>query len=216
MAQQRTAGPSKGPEKRMAGGTMVAEETFGRPIIPTDAPKMAPVLEAKQPDPVPTQEEAAKAVAEAGEKLKTATGEEEISDAEFMKDYADISLDELIATGYVTHIAKIADRISVELRTLKKAENMQVDKNVITYEGSNLYVMNEASLDTLTFSVQKINGKPIGEKAEEKKKHLANLAEVIVQAVWEEFRKLNKATAILLKGSSKNSLTRRLVGPEQI
>jgi hypothetical protein len=42
------------------------------------------------------------------------------------------------------------------------------------------------------------------------------MSDALVAAIIEEFRELNKALVILIKGSSKNSLARRLLGPELI
>lgn len=199
--------PSDG-TKRTPSGVIMSEDTFSpEPVVGLDEPHAEPVDSKVKP----AGEN--KDISQINIPTPTEDGPEIETDEEFMADYKDVSLDELIVSGYVTHTAKIHDKIVVELRSLKKIENMRVDKNAVSYQGSNAYVLNEISLDALSISVQSINGKSIGDKLQDKKKYLANLAEVIIQAIWDEYRKLNKATAVLLMGSSKNSLTRRLVGP---
>jgi len=48
----------------------------------------------------------------------------------------------------------------------------------------------------------------------EEKEKIENLSEALVLEILEEFRNLNRALVILIKGSSKNSLARRLLGQE--
>jgi hypothetical protein len=148
-------------------------------------------------------------------------------DETFMLGYKDVSMDDLISRGYVAHLVKLTDKYTFKIRTLKKKEELDVKKRLASYDGAQIYVMDEANVDTLTYAVLEINGEPLpleDEKEKDEVKKTAfdirkeiviELSDAIAIALTEELRDLNKALVILLRGSSKNSLARRLLGPEQ-
>lgn len=140
---------------------------------------------------------------------------DEETDEEFMEEYNELDVGELIVKGYITHTAEIIPGFNVTLRTLKKGESLEVDKRASLYRGVGQYIINEIALDALAISVQSINGRPLGEDVEEKKARLGGLAEVVVMELWEQYKNLQKASVILLKGDSDNPLARRLLGQGQ-
>ena len=155
---------------------------------------------------------------------------EELQKAEddaFMKDYQDISMDSLISKGVVSHEVEIAKGFKVKVRTLRKREELEVKSKMTNYDGAQIYVMDQINTDTLVNSVVSINGidlptenkvdkdgKLIKTAFEARKDVILDLGDVLCLALMEEYRALNKALVILIKGSSKNSLGRLLLGRE--
>ena len=148
-------------------------------------------------------------------------------DAIFMKGYPDVSMDSLIANGYIVHEATIATGFKVKMRTLKKKEELEIKSKMTNYDGSQMYVMDQINTDTLAKCVISINGidLPTDDKKdksdvviktafESRKEVITELADALTLAMLEEYRALNKALVILIKGSSKNSLGRLLLGRE--
>jgi len=147
-------------------------------------------------------------------------------DAEFMLGYKDVSMDDLISRGYVSHEVKLTDKFIIKIRTLKKKEELDVKRRLSGYDGAQIYVMDEANVDTLAYAVMEINKellpiedqkqKDVVEKTafELRKEVIGDLSDAITVALTEELRNLNKALVIMLRGSSKNSLARRLLGQE--
>ena len=155
---------------------------------------------------------------------------EELQKAEdnaFMKDYSDVSIDDLISRGFVIHTIEITKGFTVKMRTLKKKEELEVKQRLSTYDGAQMYVVDQINTDTLAFAAMEINGVPLP-TAEQKNKEgksltvfearkeiITELGDVLCLAMIEEYRSLNKALVILVKGSSKNSLARLLLGQER-
>jgi len=144
-------------------------------------------------------------------------------DEEFMSAYKDASLDDLIAKGFIAHTVDIAPGFSVKIRTLRKREELEVKERISLYSGSQIYVLDQINVDTLALAVVEINGVPLPTEAKDKetlidvrKNRLMDLGDVLCLAMLEEYRSLNKALVILLKGSSKNSLARLLLGREPV
>jgi len=137
-------------------------------------------------------------------------------DKEFMRGYADITSDSLIMNGYVSHVVEVNDSISYKIRTLRKREELDVKKRIGEYDGANMYVFDETNVNTAAYCLMEINGEPLPEEFVDKREAVVDLPDTLVVDILDEFRDLNKALIIMLKGSSKNSLARRLVGPEQI
>ena len=148
-------------------------------------------------------------------------------DAVFMKGYPDISMDSLIANGYIVHEAVITQGFKVKMRTLKKKEELEIKSKMSNYDGSQMYVIDEINTDTLAKCVISINGidLPTDDKKGKndevvktafvsRKEVITELADALTLAMLEEYRALNKALVILIKGSSKNSLGRLLLGRE--
>ncbi|MEN6550195.1 MAG: hypothetical protein ABFE07_29475 [Armatimonadia bacterium] len=145
---------------------------------------------------------------------------EELQKAEdtvFMKGYQDVSMPDLISRGYILHQAEITPGFTVKLRTLRKREELDVKRRVANYNGAQIYVVDELNVDALAFALVEINGVPQPDPVKEFDKAKANIVELpdaLVVAILEEYRNLNKALVILVKGSSKNSLARHLLGRE--
>ena len=148
-------------------------------------------------------------------------------DAEFMKGYSDVSMDDLISKGFVSHVAQIAPGFKIKIRTLKKKEELDIKSKMTNYDGSQMYVMDQINTDTLALAVISINDHELpteGKKGKDdketetafelRKNIISELGDVLCLAMSEEYRALNKALVILVKGSSKNSLARLLLGRE--
>ena len=171
----------------------------------------------KEPDKKTPDQELAELQAEADRK----------SDEKFMLGYKDVSMDDLVSKGYVCHEVKMTEKLVIKLRTLKKKEELDVKKRLPSYEGAQIYVMDEAIADTLAYSIIEINKEllPTEDKKQRdgtiekyafdmRKEIVCDLPDAIAVALTEELRNLNKALIIMLRGSSKNSLARRLLGQE--
>jgi len=137
-------------------------------------------------------------------------------DKKFMEDYGDISMDDLISKGYVQHVFEVTEGLDITIRTLRKKEELDIKKRIGEYDGAQIYVLDETNTNTIAYCVMEINGEPLPDGFEDRRKAIDDLSDVICVAIIDEFRSLNKALVILLKGSSKNSLARRLLGPELI
>ena len=148
-------------------------------------------------------------------------------DAVFMKGYTDTSMDSLISNGFISHEAEIAKGFKIKLRTLKKREELDVKSKMTNYDGAQLYIMDQINTDTLAKSIISINGidlptedkldkdgKLVKKAFDSRKDVILDLGDVLCLAMMEEYRALNKALVILIKGSSKNSLGRLLLGRE--
>jgi len=135
-------------------------------------------------------------------------------DKEFMSEYSDVSIDDLIVNGFISHTAKIFDGFAVKIRTLTKKEEIDVKRKISEYDGVQIYIMDETNLNTLVYAIEEINGVPLPEKFEDRKDMLLNQSDTVMVAISDAFRDLNKALIILIKGSSKNSLAHRLLGRE--
>jgi hypothetical protein len=175
-------------------------------------PKPKPPAEAEAPEP----EEKPQTDLDVAEEFQ------ELSDEEFMKGYEDITVDDVIVNGYVEKKVDLTKNFSFKVRTLKKKEELDLKRRISDYDGVQMYVLDEINVDTLAFAVTEINGTPMAElpsdpdkrkEAIDKRKDvIGELSEAVTLSMIEEFRKLNKALVILLKGSSKNFLARRLLG----
>jgi len=138
------------------------------------------------------------------------------SDAEFMERYTDVDMNELIMQGYVSHTAEICKDFSVTLRTLKKKEELDIKDRISGYEGVSMYILDQTNANTLAYCIMELNGTGLPDDFDKRREIIDNLSDVITVAILDEFRDLNKALVIMLKGSSKNSLARRLFGQESI
>ena len=139
---------------------------------------------------------------------------DEDADKKFMEDYRDITIDDLIVNGCISHEANIFEGFVVKIRTLTKKEEISVKRKISEYDGVQIYIMDETNLNTLVYAIEEINGSPLPEKFEEKKEILLKQSDTVMVAISDAFRDLNKALIILIKGSSKNSLAHRLLGRE--
>lgn len=138
-------------------------------------------------------------------------------DEAFMKAYQDVSVDDLITKNFLVHEAEIMKGFNVKIRTLRKSEELDVKRRVSEYDGAQMYVVDQLNVDALTYSLMEINGSPlpeVPEKFDDAKKLISDLPDAVVVAILEEYRNLNKALVILMRGSSKNSLARLLLGRE--
>ena len=173
---------------------------------PTPRPKVSPPTPAPpKPDPV---------VEQTMEELQKQ------EDEEFMKEYEGLNFDDLIMKGYLEHAIDVTDSFQIKLRTLKKKEELDIKKRIASYDGVQMYVLDQVNVDTLCYALMEINSDPMqttfetDEEFATKKARIEDLSEALVLEMLEEFRKLNRALVILIKGSSKNSLARRLLGQE--
>lgn len=137
-------------------------------------------------------------------------------DDKFMEDYDDVVMDELISMGYVSHTFDIVEGFSFKIRTLKKKEELDIKKRISNYEGAQIYVLDESNTNTIAYCLVEINGSELPDDFEKRREIVEDLSDVVTVAIIDEFRDLNKALVVLIKGSSKNSLARRLLGPELI
>jgi hypothetical protein len=153
---------------------------------------------------------------------------QKVEDSTFMKKYTDVTMDTLISQGSVIHESEIAPGFKVKLRTLKKKEELEIKERMTQYEGSQMYVIDQINTDTLVKALVSINGialptedkkdpktdEVIESAFESRKRTITDLPDALCMAMLEEYRALNKALVILIKGSSKNSLARLLLGRE--
>ena len=146
------------------------------------------------------------------------------ADIKFMEQYEDVTMDDLIMKGYVEHTAEIAPGFTVKVRTLRKREELDIKRRVSDYEGIQLYIMDQANTNTMTYALMELNGTELpeleadsddfDESFHKKRSIILDLSDAVVVAIREEFKNLTKALVILLKGSSKNYLARHLLGQE--
>lgn len=203
-------------------------------LIPESPPSSGPVaLDPPRPKPERREEpkaapgpEKLKIQEKPKKKVKEKTQEEKmeelqkLEDDDFMKGYPGLSLNDLIMKGFLEHTVKITDNFEVKLRSLKKKEELDIKRRIATYDGVQMYVLDQVNVDTLCYALMEINGAVLAdtfeseEDFETKKGKIENLPEAIVLEILEEFQRLNRALVILIKGSSKNSLARRLLGQE--
>lgn len=152
------------------------------------------------------------------EKLdKTIESLQKAEDEAFMKDYQDVSMADLISKGFLCHKVKIAEGFEVKIRTLRKREELEIKRRISDYNGAQMYVVDELNVDALVYALVEINGVPQPDPVKEfekAKSSILDLPDGLVVAALDEYRALNKALVILVKGSSKNSLARHLLGRE--
>jgi hypothetical protein len=149
---------------------------------------------------------------------------QEAEDAEFMKDFDGLTVDELISSGFSSYRVDIHEKFQVRLRTLRQVESIDVDKRSVEYNGSNAYFLNSIIADLLTYAIMEINGaqKPLSDSDigteefeasfQKKRKQIMSLSDVIIGAIHDEWKRLQKASIILVKGGSNGPLARRLLG----
>lgn len=139
-------------------------------------------------------------------------------DEAFMKGYQDASLEDLISKNYISHKVEVVKGLTMTIRTLRKKEELFVKGRIASYNGAQMYVVDQINTDTLVYAIVDINGVslpgPLPEKFDQAKEQLSELSDAVLIAAMEEYRNLNKALVILARGSSKNSLARHLLGRE--
>ncbi len=178
----------------------------------------ASVLDAaKSADPAPRAAEAKTDMDAAEVNFEQMKMEE---DARFMKKYQDLDIDELVVTGRLSHKATIAKQEFV-LRTLTDAESEAVEEELSSMINSErpmaqTHVAALIRRHVLARSLVSMNGESLGESPMDRYARLKDMAMPILLLLHEEYRGLNKAVAILLTGSSGNSLERLLIGPERL
>lgn len=141
-------------------------------------------------------------------------------DAEFMKKYQDLDIDELVVTGKLSHKATVAKQEFV-LKTLTDAESEAVEEELSSMINSErpmaqTHVAALIRRHVLARSLVSMNGESIGKTPKDRYDRLKSMAMPILLLLHEEYRSLNKAVAILLTGSSGNALERLLIGPERL
>ncbi len=178
----------------------------------------ASVLDAaKSADPVPRSAQAGEGAEGAEVSFEQMKMEE---DAEFMKKYQDLDMDELVVTGKLSHKATIAKQEFV-IKTLTDAESEAVEEELSSMINSErpmaqTHVAALIRRHVLARSLVSVNGESLGESPKDRYDRLKAMAMPILLLLHEEYRSLNKAVAILLTGSSGNSLERLLIGPERL
>jgi len=133
-------------------------------------------------------------------------------DEEFMKDYGDISIDGLIANGYVIHEVKISDKITARIRTLTSGEDRDLSKEFSNYEGNQNYVTAVHTDNILAKALVSFGDMEFATEGKARE-FLNNQSVAIKTYLNQEHVKLLKALAILLKGpGAENPLIRPLTG----
>lgn len=133
-------------------------------------------------------------------------------DKEFMGDYEDITIDDLISHGFVTHKVKIGEKISAEIRTLKSAEDKSLGAKSVEYKGPEGMKRAESGDDTLELSLISF-GETVFASPKEVRVFIDGQSIAIKTLLLQEFVKLNKALSILLRGPGvQNPLVTPLTG----
>lgn len=167
------------------------------------------------PGQVPQEDPQEEEVKDAAASLEEMRAKE---DARFMEEYKDLRISELVTTGRVSHEVEIAEQKFV-LRTLIDEENEAIEaelSGMLSGEGTmaQTHVAALIRRHILARSLVSMNGHPLGDTAAERYEKLKSWAMPLLLLLHEDYRELNKAIAILLTGSSGNSLERLLIGRE--
>lgn len=169
--------------------------------------KGEPPVGVAEPEDPPVEEE------QGDDPLKQAVEDvQKKADEEFMSRYDDVKAAELIARGYVTHEVELVGSMKVVLRTMTEEEDMEISRKIYGTEGTSHYVNEMISRYTLSTAIVSINGVPYGQDDDDRYKRLGKMAKAIKLQLYQDWLDLNKATGILVTGSSGNSLERLLTG----
>ena len=185
----------------------------------TERTQIVPPVEVERPTEPPAGSSAADDLEEAAREL---TAEEEqdargkAEDEAFLKKYGEIDLMRLVTTGVVQHELELFEGFKVTLRTLTEDEDQEIIKKVEEIVGSNWYIGDMSSRITLSYALIKVNGVAFGDDQESRLKKIGEMGKVIKIALFQEFRKLNKAVAMKMEGRSGNLLERLLIGQGSI
>lgn len=167
----------------------------------------SPVGVAEPEDP-PVEEEQG----DDGAPLKQAMDEiKKKEDDLFMAEYQDVKPEELIATGSVSHTVSFLG-MEIVLRTITEDEDLAVSKQIYGTEGTAHFISESISRRILSHCIVSINGVEFGSDPEDRFKKIGKMGKAIKLKLYEELLDLNKAVAILVTGSSGNSLERLLTG----
>lgn len=141
-------------------------------------------------------------------------------DDAFMADY-DLNMNELILTGRVSHLFKIADTCEFGIQTLTEEENIQIEAELTGMINSEermaaSHVSANIRRHLLARAIRTMNGQEFGTDVAERFQKIGPMSGALILHIHTEYRKLNKAVSILLTGSSGNSLERLLIGQEPL
>ena len=137
-------------------------------------------------------------------------------DALFMKKYQDLEGAELIAMGYVTHVVEIMEGFVLKLRTITEDEDLEISKEAYDLVGNAHFVSESLSKMILARAIVEVNGVPFGTDVKDRFKRIGKFAKALKLDAYEEYRMLNKALSIKLKGHSGNLLERLLIGRDSV
>ncbi len=140
----------------------------------------------------------------------------EKEDALFMESYQDLKGEELIAMGYVSHEVEIMEGLKVKIRTVTEEEDLAVSKEAYELVGNAHFVSESISRMVLARALVTINGVEFGTDVEDRFKKIGKFGKAIKLSIFEEWRKMNKALTIKIKGYSGNSLEHLLIGRDSI
>jgi len=139
------------------------------------------------------------------------------SDQELLDKY-DITIDDLIVSGYVAHDIKIGEKHGATIRTLTADEDKELGRRLGEYSGTRSYVLARNSDDILEYALLRFDNHEFGDKNEEadrkaKLEFIGGQSVAIKILLAQEFSQLTKALAILLRGpGAQNPLVAPLAG----
>lgn len=176
------------------------------------------------------QKEAAPASAEANKIDLNSFNDNELmerqkqEDIEFMKGYSDVTFEDLVGLGYVTHTVSFPSDKKAVIRSLTDREDKDLAILLGEYRGSQALVVAENGDDVLARSLVSFSGIEFGNIfINDKEKYKAGIVKAkefierqsvaVKMMLIQEYQSLNKAVAILLKGPGpSNPLIRPLSG----
>jgi len=150
-----------------------------------------------------------------GEKVMTdkeLKGKIKEEDMKFIEAYRDVKISELFTYGFIRHEVAIHGDVNAVIRTLKSKEDKELAKRLSGYAGINILVGAENGDDILEFSLVSFGDRVFNEP-EEARAFMAEQSMAVKVLLVQEFKKLNKATAIMIKGPGvENPLVTPLAG----
>jgi len=143
------------------------------------------------------------------EKLRDKIKEE---DEKFIKKYSDIKMSDLFTFGYVMHTIDVHGDVKAVIRTLKSKEDRELARRLNGYEGTKMYVYAANGDDILEYALMKFGDLEFREPGSARK-FMEDQSMAVKLLLVQEFRQLNKALAIFLKGpGTENPLVTPLAG----
>lgn len=140
----------------------------------------------------------------------------EKEDALFMAKYEDLDGAQLVATGYVTHVVEIMEGFVLKLRTVTEDEDLEISTEAYDLVGNAHFINESISKMVLARAIVEVNGIPFGTDVPDRFKRVGKFGKILKLAAFDEWRMLNKALSIKIKGHSGNSLERLLIGRDSV
>jgi len=133
-------------------------------------------------------------------------------DEEFIKNYEDVKIEELFSYGFVRHEVTLHGSIKAVIRTLMTKEDKDLAKRLGNYSGTNLYVGAENGDDILEYCLLSFGQNEFSDPSQARL-FMENQSMAVKVLLIQEFKRLNKAVAILLRGpGGENPLVTPLAG----